>query len=121
MAAIAPAEVFPPGDFLREELEARGWSQVEFAEILGRPLKLVNEIIVGKKRITPETAKELGAALGTSAELWLNLEVAYRLRHSEPPAMDVGADRTIPRAIIAHSLDYVRDWFAKEGWSQELT
>ena len=86
MAAIAPAEVFPPGDFLREELEARGWSQVEFAEILGRPLKLVNEIIVGKKRITPETAKELGAALGTSAELWLNLEVAYRLRHSEPPA-----------------------------------
>jgi len=86
MAAIAPAEVFPPGDFLREELEARGWSQVEFAEILGRPLKLVNEIIVGKKRITPETAKELGAALGTSAELWLNLEAAYRLRHSEPPA-----------------------------------
>jgi len=31
-----PAEVFPPGEFIREEIEARGWSQVELAEILGR-------------------------------------------------------------------------------------
>ena len=29
------AEVFPPGEFIREEIEARGWSQVELAEILG--------------------------------------------------------------------------------------
>ncbi len=80
----APAEVFPPGDFLREELEARGWSQIEFAEILGRPVRLVNEIIAGKKRITPETAKELAAALGTSPDIWLNLETAYRLGQAEP-------------------------------------
>jgi HTH-type transcriptional regulator/antitoxin HigA len=79
MAEQRPVEVFPPGEFLREELEERGWTQVDLAEILGRPAQLVNEIISGKRGITPETAKGLGAAFGTSAELWLNLEQAYKL------------------------------------------
>lgn len=74
-----PAEVFPPGEFLREELEEHGWTQTDFAEILGRPVRLVNEIISGKRGITPETAKGLGDALGTSPQYWLNLESAYQL------------------------------------------
>ncbi len=74
-----PAEVFPPGEFLREELEERGWTQTDFAEILGRPVRLVNEIISGKRGITPETAKGIGDALGSSPQYWLNLESAYHL------------------------------------------
>lgn len=73
------AEVFPPGEFLKDELEARNWSQTEFAEIIGRPVRLINEIITGKRAITPETAVQLGASLGTSAELWLNLESQFQL------------------------------------------
>ena len=61
------AEVFPPGDFLREELETRGWTQADLAELMGRPLRSINEIINGKKSITAETAIGLGHALGTSA------------------------------------------------------
>ena len=79
----AAAEVFPPGEFLREELEARGWTQQELATILGRPLQTVNQIINGRKEITPETAIELAEALGTSAEIWLNLESAYRLAQAK--------------------------------------
>lgn len=73
---VRPAEVFPPGEFLREELDGRGWTQADFAEILGRPPRLVNEIIQGKRRITPETANRLAAALGTSPEFWLHLEAS---------------------------------------------
>lgn len=73
------AEIFPPGEFLKDELKARNWSQVEFAEIIGRPVRLVNEIISGKKAVTPETAIQLSASLGTSPELWLNLENQYQL------------------------------------------
>ena len=73
------AEVFPPGDFIKEELESRCWSQDDLASIIGRPLRLVNEIITGKRGITPETAKGLGSAFGTSAQLWMNLESTYRL------------------------------------------
>lgn len=77
--ARIPAEVFSPGEFLKEELESRGWSQVELSEILDRPPRLISEIISGKRAITPETAKGLAAALNTSAELWMNLETSYRL------------------------------------------
>jgi HTH-type transcriptional regulator/antitoxin HigA len=79
-----PAEVFPPGEFLRDELEARGWSQTEFAEIIGREHRVVNELILAKRAVTPETAIELGAALGTSAQLWMNLETAYQLSKVTP-------------------------------------
>jgi HTH-type transcriptional regulator / antitoxin HigA len=81
-----PAEVFPPGEFLREEIEARGWSQAELAEILGRPPRLISELITGKRAITPETAKGLGEAFETGAQFWMNLESSYRLaqlKHDE--------------------------------------
>lgn len=79
MGNRVPAEVFPPGEFLKEELEARGWSQVEFAEIIGKDTRLVYEVVNGKRVITPETAIIFGEALGTSAEVWMNLESAYQL------------------------------------------
>lgn len=74
-----PAEVFHPGEHLLDELNARNWTQTEFAEIIGRPVRLVNEIVNGRRGITTETAIELGAALGTSAEFWMNLDTAYQL------------------------------------------
>jgi len=74
-----PAEVFHPGEHLLDELDARGWTQTEFAEIIGRPIRLVNEVINRKRGITPETAREFGAAFGTSAEFWMNLNTAYHL------------------------------------------
>jgi HTH-type transcriptional regulator / antitoxin HigA len=76
-------QILPPGEFIREELEARGWTQATFAHILGRPLQAINQIINGKKAITAQTAKEIAAAFGTSAEVWMNLEVAWQL-HSAP-------------------------------------
>jgi len=80
------AEVFPPGDFIREELEARSWTQADLAMVLGRPLRTVNLIINGKKAITAETARELGEAFDTGAEVWLNLESMYRLSTARDPA-----------------------------------
>lgn len=90
MTERIPAEVFPPGEFLADELSARSWTQVEFAEIIQRPTRLVNEIIGGKKSITPETAREFAAALGTSPQYWLNLETAYQLWRTVPaPNADI--------------------------------
>lgn len=83
MPDLTPAEVFHPGEFLRDELEARGWTQTEFAEIIGRTPRVVNEIIAGKRGISPGTAKVIGAALGTSPQFWMNLDTAYQLAHEE--------------------------------------
>jgi HTH-type transcriptional regulator / antitoxin HigA len=73
------AQAFPPGSFIREELAERAWSQSDLARVIGRPLQVVNQIINGRKEITPQTALALGEAFGTGAEFWMNLEAQYRL------------------------------------------
>lgn len=80
---MRPALIFPPGDLLKDELEARGWTQSDLAAILGRPEQMVSEVIRGKKQITPETSIELGQALGTSPEFWYRLETTYQQRLAE--------------------------------------
>lgn len=76
---ISFAKAFPPGLFLREELAARGWSGRDLAEILGRPVRMVNEILMGKKAVTPEISVALGEAFDVSPGFFLNLENSYRL------------------------------------------
>lgn len=73
------AEAFPPGEFIQEELAARGWTQADLAYIMGRPARLVSEVVTGKRSVSPQTASELGEAFGTDAQFWLNLEASYRL------------------------------------------
>ena len=109
MTERVPAEVFPPGDFLRDELDARNWSQTEFAEIIERPTRLVNEIIAGKRGVTPETAREFAAALGTSAQFWMNLETSYRLSKAAP------ASEHIARSARLRDRFPVREMI-KRGW-----
>ena len=89
MSHRVPAEVFPPGEFIRDELEARGWTQTDLSEILGRPLKAVSEILTGKRAITPETAKGLGEAFGVDPQFWMNLESAFRLSQVKDQAGEV--------------------------------
>lgn len=91
MAERHAAEVFPPGEFLRDELEARGWTQTELADIIGRPPRVINEIIASRRAITPETARDFAAAFETSAQFWMNLETAYQL--SKVPPRDEGVSR----------------------------
>ena len=100
MSERIPAEVFPPGEFLREELEARRWTQTEFAEIISRPTRLVNEIIAVKRGVTPDTARALAAAFGTSAQLWMNMETSYQLSKAAPASE--GIARAAPRGQISN-------------------
>lgn len=76
---MSAAEAFPMGEYLEDELEARGWSQSEFAEIIQRPTQFVSEVITGKKELTRESAAQIAAAFGTSPDYWLNLQDRYLL------------------------------------------
>jgi HTH-type transcriptional regulator/antitoxin HigA len=71
------AEVFPVGVHLADELDARGWTQADFAEVLGRPTQWVSQIILGKEALTRESAAQIAAALGTGGEFWLKLQDSY--------------------------------------------
>ena len=75
-----PDVAIPPGEYLAEEIQARGISQKELAKQMGRPVNAINEIINGKKAITAETALQLeGVMPEIPARFWLNLETDYQL------------------------------------------
>jgi HTH-type transcriptional regulator / antitoxin HigA len=114
MNARIPAEVFPPGEFLRDELEARDWTQQQLAEIMGRPPRVISEIMQAKRAITPETAIGLASALGTSAEFWMNLESQYALSK-----VRVGSDEVIKRAQL-HNRFPVREMQRRNWLPQSL-
>lgn len=69
-----------PGEILREEfLKPLGLTQKELADHVGCDVKAVNRIVNGRCSVTAEMAVRLGAALGTTAEFWLNAQQAVDL------------------------------------------
>jgi HTH-type transcriptional regulator/antitoxin HigA len=75
-----PDVAIAPGEYLAEEIEARGMTQKELARRMRRPLNAINEIVKGKKAITAETALQLENVMPEiPARFWLNLETDYQL------------------------------------------
>ncbi len=78
-----------PGEVLNDELEARGWDVPKFAAALGRTVESTSAILEDRTGITAEIADDIGQALGTGPELWLNLQGIYRDRYTDPDPQPV--------------------------------
>jgi addiction module HigA family antidote len=69
-----------PGEILLEEfLAPLRISQYRLAQAIGVPPRRINEIVHGKRAISPDTALRLSRALGTSDRFWMNLQTRYDL------------------------------------------
>ena len=101
-----------PGEFLREELEAREWSQRDFAYILGVPEQAVNLIIAGKRGISPDMAKALGKALDVSADYFANLQQMYEMANARDP------DPAIERRALLQGSYPIREMI-RRGWLED--
>lgn len=77
-AGFMPNIAIPPGETLREYLDAKQMTQVDLAKRIGLTTKTINEIVKGKAPITAETAIKLEAVFGTPASFWSNLEAQYQ-------------------------------------------
>lgn len=74
-----------PGVILLEEfLEPMNITQVALANHLNIPVQRINEIIKGKRGITPETAWLLSQAFNTTPQFWMNLQTNYDLALNRP-------------------------------------
>ncbi len=100
----------PPGAFIKKEIEKRNWSQSALAEILGKPLAAVNEVIKGKRAITPEMAVVLGNAFGQQPALWMHREAAYRMS-----LFSQSADGDTVKKAQLYECAPVRD-LQRRGW-----
>jgi len=73
-----------PGEMLLEEfLNPMGLTQRELADAIRVPYKRVNEIINGKRGVTPATALRLARFFGMSAGFWMNLQLRWDLYQAQ--------------------------------------
>ena len=68
-----------PGEHLAEILDELDISQYRLAKAIGVPPRRINEIVLGGRSITADTALRMGQALGMTPEYWLNLQRMYDL------------------------------------------
>ncbi len=93
-----------PGQILLHEfLEPLGLTQAELARSLAIPLNRVNELVRGKRGITPETALLLAGYFKNSAEFWMNLQTVHDLTRTlhEMRKLPVAAKRRVRRSVGA--------------------
>jgi addiction module HigA family antidote len=85
---------------LKEFLEPLGVSQSAFAIRLGVSFPRVNEIIRGKRAVTPDTALRLAQVTGMSADFWLGLQSDWDLWHAlrSEEAREIAKLSPLPRA-----------------------
>jgi HTH-type transcriptional regulator/antitoxin HigA len=98
-----------PGEFIAEELEARGWLQRDLAYILGVPEQAVNLIISGKRGISPEMSKAMGEAFGVAPSFLSNLQNAHDMSRARSP------DPAIRKRALFQGAYPVREMI-KRGW-----
>jgi antitoxin HigA-1 len=86
-----------PGEMLLEEfVKPLGITQSEFALRLGVSFPRLNEIIRGKRAVTPDTALRLARVLGMSADFWLGLQLDWDLWHAMRGSNSVEISQLVP-------------------------
>ena len=92
-----------PGEILIEEfLKPMGLSQNRLALSIGVPARRINEIVLGKRRVTADTALRLARYFGNSPQFWLGLQMDYDLDVAE----DALSDR-LDREVRPHAAAVV--------------
>lgn len=72
-----------PGEILLEEfLNPMGISQNKLANAINVPPRRINEIVLGKRAITADTALRLSKAFGNSVQFWMGLQAEYEIRQA---------------------------------------
>lgn len=82
----APVAIHP-GEILDAEFLAElGMSQYRLAQSIHVPPRRINEIVLGKRAISADTALRLARFFGTTPEFWMNLQAGYDLRTARAKA-----------------------------------
>lgn len=78
------AEAFHPGEYVADEIKARGWSIETLCERAGFRRDLAEELLAKRRPVTSIVAYCLSQAFGTDARTWLNLQIAFDEFQSRP-------------------------------------
>lgn len=112
MATASASWIKHPGNYIREEMEERGWSQRDLAFILGGSEQAINPILNGKRGVSPEMAKALGEAFDVPAEFFANLQQAYDLAQARTPDPSVAMRRNMQSTYPVREM-------IRRGWIEQ--
>ncbi len=79
MTTVAHPPIHPGTVLFEDYMEPMGLSQRRLADLINVPPRRINEIIHGKRAITPDTSLRLGKMFGISDTFWLNMQTHYDL------------------------------------------
>lgn len=101
MTATKLPPIHPGEVLLTEFLEPMALSQYALAKAIGVPARRINEIVLGKRAITPDTALRLSRYFGLSERFWLNLQTHYDLEIAKDRLADRLEQEVRVRAMVA--------------------
>ena len=79
-----------PGEMLLEEfLDPMELTQRDLADAIAVPYQRINEIVNGRRGVTPSTALRLSTYFGTSTDFWMNLQLRWDLYHAREAEADI--------------------------------
>ena len=84
----SPNNIYPGKILLREFLIPMGISQNKLANAIGVPPRRINEIVLGKRAITADTALRLSKAFGNSVQFWMGLQDEFEVRQARVELQD---------------------------------
>ena len=93
---------FHPGYYVADIIEDMGISQAEFATRMGTTAKTLSNLVNGQINLSNDLAKKIAVMLGTSPEVWLNLQSAYDQKLIE---IEMAKDFDAQKAIVG-MIDY---------------
>ena len=93
---------FHPGYYIAEIIEDMGISQAEFATRMGTTPKTVSTLVNGQINLSNDLAKKIAVMLGTSPEVWLNLQNRY-----DQKLIEIEIEKDLDEEkYLAHMIDY---------------
>lgn len=100
---LTPFEPTHPGKLLKDELQERGISQKQFAELVDVPYTALNEILNGKRPMSVDFSLRVEAALGIDADLFINMQTRYNTQTARKDG-DLSQKLEIIRGLCASLL-----------------
>jgi HTH-type transcriptional regulator / antitoxin HigA len=105
-------EADPPGVFIKDELEARGWSQRDLAFVLGQTEQQLNPLLSGKRSISADMARLLGSAFDVDPQFFANLQSHFDISRAKEP------DPAVRTRAELQARFPMRDMI-RRGWIQD--
>jgi HTH-type transcriptional regulator/antitoxin HigA len=104
---LIPAEATHPGQLIQDEMEILGITQLEAAVQMDIAVNILNELISGKRNLTPALALKLEGFFGIDAEYWLRLQIKFELDILRIKHKKEFEKKDVPRQLQINMLKFI--------------